>query len=172
MSSSISISNGSNGSNGSSSDLKSFLVNNNILTTMAGVTIAFSTGTMIRSLVGDVILPMFYSFVRTLNSIPIVGFKYKAFAPFTAANFDSFIKELLTWIVVVVITYYFIDYLMKQYFLKGVISHRSHQPQPSSQLLSGSQGQSSQLQQSSVGGVTADDSMMQQQAWAAVIVDS
>jgi large-conductance mechanosensitive channel len=100
-----------------SHDLKSFLINNNILTTMAGVTIAFSTGIMIRSLVGDIILPSFYFLFHMLRDIPYGG-QFSAFAPLSAMNCDNFVKELVTWIVVVIVTYFFIVYVMKQYLLK------------------------------------------------------
>lgn len=99
-----------------SSDWKSFIVNNNILTTMAGVTIAFSTGIMIRSLVGDIILPTIYSIYHSLREIPIVG-GFSAFAPINAMNFDNFLKEVLTWVIVVFVTYIFIAIIMKRYVL-------------------------------------------------------
>lgn len=95
------------------SDIRSFILENNILTTMAGVTIAFSTGTMIRSLVGDIILPLIYSL---LKRSPFK--KSIAFVPINSMHVDTFIKELSTWVVVILVTYWFIAHFMKKYILK------------------------------------------------------
>lgn len=97
------------------SDLKSFLIQNNILTTMAAVTMAFSTGTMIRSLVADIILPGIYflilSRVKVVSSV-ISG----AFAPISHVNIDNFLKEILSWIVVIIVTFILIEYVVRRYF--------------------------------------------------------
>jgi large-conductance mechanosensitive channel len=94
-------------------DLKSFVVGNNILTTMAGVTIAFSTGIMIRSLVGDIILPTLYLLIR--RGQPSVS---GTFAPITRGNVDNYIKELVSWIFVIIFTFIIIEYLVKRMVLK------------------------------------------------------
>jgi len=88
--------------------LKEFIISNNIITTMAAVTIAFSTGTMIRSLAGDIILPALYA---------IIFYRFKrfsgAFAPINKLNTDNFIKELLSWIIVIIITFILIGYVFR-----------------------------------------------------------
>ena len=96
-----------------SNDFKSFLINNNVLTVMAAVTIAFSTGTMIRSLVIDIILPSFYSLL-----ISRVGVLDNAFAPISKLNLDSFIKEIVTWIFVIIFTFILIEYVIRRMMLK------------------------------------------------------
>jgi len=99
------------------SDLKTFLVTNNILTTMASVTMAFSTGTMIRSLVSDIILPSIYGlFVSRIK--PLSGVLSGAFAPINKLNFDNFLKELFQWVVVIVITFMLIEYVVRRWILK------------------------------------------------------
>jgi len=88
------------------SDLKTFIFNNNILGTMGAVTIAFSTGTMIRSLVGELILPSIYSIFNSET----VGF-----AGLTGENVSKFIKEFISWLIVILITFLFIDYVLKRF---------------------------------------------------------
>lgn len=94
-------------------ELKAFLIANNLLTTMAGVTIGFSTGVMIRSLVGDIILPLMYAailqrFKRTSS----------AFAPISKMNLDNFLKDFISWIFVILFTFFLIEYLLRKSFLK------------------------------------------------------
>lgn len=88
------------------SDLKTFIFNNNILGTMAAVTIAFSTGTMIRSLVGELILPSIYSIFNS----GIAGF-----TGLSGENVSKFIKEFISWLIVILITFIFIDYVLKKF---------------------------------------------------------
>lgn len=87
---------------------KDFIISNNIITTMAAVTIAFSTGTMIRSLAGDIILPALYALIFS---------RFKsfsgAFAPINKLNTDNFIKELLSWIIVIIVTFLLIGYVFR-----------------------------------------------------------
>ncbi len=87
-------------------DLKSFIFNNNILGTMSAVTIAFSTGTMIRSLTGELILPSIYSIFNSNNE----GFK-----GLSGLNVSNFIKEFISWLIVIFITFVFIDYILKKF---------------------------------------------------------
>lgn len=101
-------------------DLKSFVVGNNILTTMAGVTIAFSTGVMIRSLVGDIILPGVYTLIR--RGQPSVS---GAFAPISRNNLDTFVKELVSWIFVIIFTFILIEYIVKRMVLRGEVKQAS-----------------------------------------------
>lgn len=111
-----------------SHDLKSFILNNNIMTTMAGVTIAFSTGTMIRSLVGDIVMPALYAFINFLLKRK-VG-EDTAFASISAFGVDKFLKELITWILVIVLTYLFIVYIMKRYVGEPKPKQEDKKPEP------------------------------------------
>lgn len=95
-------------------DFKSFVISNNIATTMAGVTVAFSTGIFIRSLVGDIILPSIYGlFVNKLNINPS-----GAFAPLSKLNVDIFIKEFVSWIFVIIFTFIIVEYVIRRWMLK------------------------------------------------------
>jgi large-conductance mechanosensitive channel len=94
-------------------DFKDFLVNNNILTMMAAVTIAFSTGIMIRSLVGNVVLPGFYWVIRR-QGIPILA----EFAPISATNMSEFLGDAVSWVFVVILTFLLIEYIIRRWLLK------------------------------------------------------
>lgn len=90
------------------SDFKQFVIENNIITTMSAVTIAFSTGTMIRSFVTDIMLPAIYAlFVRRIKTLD------GAFAPISKMNLDNFIKEFVTFIFVVISIFLFIYYFFR-----------------------------------------------------------
>ena len=92
------------------SDFKSFIVENNIIATMSAVTVAFSTGTMIRSFVVDILLPAIYGlFVSKVKVKTLDG----AFAPLSKLNLDNFIKEFVTFIFVVITIFLFIYYFFK-----------------------------------------------------------
>ena len=85
--------------------LSEFVIKHNILTTVAAVTIAFSSGTMIRSLVSDIILPCLYSlFVRNVNELNT------AFKPLSSINVDNFLREFVSWVLVLLVTYFLIEY--------------------------------------------------------------
>jgi large conductance mechanosensitive channel len=98
---------------GFNDSFKAFVIGNNILTVMAAVTIAFSTGTMIRSLVGDIILPAVYAIFASRVSA-LSG----AFAPINKMNLDNFIKEFITWCFVIVTTFLIIEYVIRRWYLK------------------------------------------------------
>lgn len=85
--------------------LSEFIHKHNVLSTMCAVTIAFSTGTMIRSLVSDILMPSLYSlFVRRVNGLNT------AFEPISTMNVDNFIREFFSWIAVLIVTYILIGY--------------------------------------------------------------
>ena len=94
-------------------DFKDFLVNNNILTVMAAVTIAFSTGIMIRSLVGNVILPGFYWLITKQGL-----FIHSEFAPISAKNMSDFVGDAVSWVFVVIFTFLLIEYIIRRWLLK------------------------------------------------------
>ncbi len=76
---------------------------------MAAVTIAFSTGTTIRSLVADIVLPSLYTLF--FKKVKILS---GAFAPISAINVDNFLKELISWVFVVIITFLLIQYVIRR----------------------------------------------------------
>lgn len=96
-----------------SGDFKDFLVNNNILTVMAAVTIAFSTGLMMRSLVGNIILPGLYQVIFKKDSPWL-----QSFAPISASKVSDFIKDGVSWILVILFTFLLIEYVIRRWLLK------------------------------------------------------
>lgn len=92
------------------SDFRSFVLDNNILTSMSAVTIAFSTGTMIRSFVSDIFLPGLYGFF-----IKKTGKLEGAFKPISNINIDNFIKEFITFVFVVISIFVFVYYIFKNF---------------------------------------------------------
>lgn len=96
-----------------SGDFKDFLVNNNILTVMAAVTIAFSTGLMMRSLVGNIILPGLYQAIFKKGSPWL-----ESFSPISAGKVSDFIKDAVSWIFVILFTFLLIEYIIRRWLLK------------------------------------------------------
>lgn len=96
-----------------SNEFKSFIIDNNILTSMAAVTIAFSTGIMVRSFVGDILLPSIYGLFVSRFAVA-----NGAFAPISKLNLDNFLKELVSFIFVVIIVYVIVYYVFKKWLLR------------------------------------------------------
>lgn len=96
-----------------SGDFKDFLVNNNILTVMAAVTIAFSTGLMMRSLVGNIIVPGLYQIIFKKDSPWL-----ESFSPISANKVSDFIKDAVSWIFVILFTFILIEYVIRRWLLK------------------------------------------------------
>jgi large-conductance mechanosensitive channel len=98
---------------GINDSFRAFIIGNNILTVMAAVTIAFSTGTMIRSLVGDIIMPSVY--VLFASKVPVLS---GAFAPINTMNIDNFVKEFVSWCFVILITFLLVEYVIRRWYMK------------------------------------------------------
>lgn len=89
-------------------NLKYFVISNNILPTTAAITIAFSSGIMIRSLIGDIIVPIIYGlFITSMKTKSLKS----AFASITAVNISTFIKEFISWLMVIAVTFILIEYV-------------------------------------------------------------
>jgi large-conductance mechanosensitive channel len=85
--------------------LKSFITENNVVGTCAGVIIALVTKDLILSFVGDIIIPFFVLLflklhIKWLTNILPSG------KPFF--DFNNFIKQTITWILTLVVTFLFI----------------------------------------------------------------
>jgi len=96
------------------SQIKKFIVDNNIVGTSAGVGVGLAAKDAIQSLVGDVLLPSFVAMFRNLNMDNVTQFlpiDKKA-----ELNFISFIKQMITFILVVMVSFLFVklafDYLL------------------------------------------------------------
>jgi len=87
------------------SDLQTFIIDNNIVGTMAGVAIALYTKDLILSLSGDIVIPSIYKLFTLLN----VGWIMTLFPNKIKFNVLGFSRNFISWILGVVITYIFIQ---------------------------------------------------------------
>lgn len=85
-------------------NLTTFIANNNVVGTTAGVCIGIATKELIQSFVGDVIIPgvITLSFMLKLDSIT------KKFPFNNEFNMQTFVKMFITWIFVIIVTFIFI----------------------------------------------------------------
>lgn len=89
-------------------NLASFINSLNILGTTAGVIIAIAAGDMIRSFVRDIIFPSMYYLL-----------KYKIggeFSPIDSAHVSRFGKEVISFIFILMLTYFFIKNILQNFF--------------------------------------------------------
>ena len=86
--------------------LNKFLVDNDIVGTAAGVSIALATKDVIQSLVSDIIIPGIIFLLLKLNIVSLT--KFLMMPGKTKFDFINFIKQFITWIFIIVITYLFV----------------------------------------------------------------
>lgn len=85
-------------------ELNKFLIDNNIVGTAAGVSIALVTKDVIQSLVGDIIIPAIILLLLKLNIHSLT----KILPGKSSFDFTNFIKESISWMFVVIITFVFV----------------------------------------------------------------
>ena len=96
--------------------LKQFIINNGVIGTTAGVCIALVTKDVIQSLVGDVVIPVIIFILSLLKLkflINILPKKEKS-----EINIVNFINQLISWFLVIILTFLFIQYSIK--YLLGI----------------------------------------------------
>ena len=104
-------------------ELRNFIMENNIIGTMAGVAIALYTKDLILSFSGDIIIPLLNKLLLKLNIKALTAVlpnKIKF-------NVTLFLQNLISWFLGVLITYIFIQYTVKALF---GISGKDSQIQP------------------------------------------
>jgi len=86
--------------------LKKFIVDNNIVGTSAGVCIALSVKDGIQSMVGDIIIPSILILIRSLH----IDFlrKYLPENRNSNLNIPEFIKQMITFVLVVIVSFLFV----------------------------------------------------------------
>ena len=101
--------------------LKEFIIDNRIVGTTTGVILAYTALATVRSMVGDILLPLFYFFIivpifriilpisKNLDNDLISHI----FEPVSKLDISNFLKELITFIFIVFTTFFFIQYLFK-----------------------------------------------------------
>ncbi len=96
-------------------EFKKFIVDNGVVGTAAGVSIALVTKDVIQSFVGDIILPSFYFVLAGLHITKVTNMlPGKHFIDLT-----NFMKQIITWVLVVIITYLFITITFKSLLGNG-----------------------------------------------------
>ena len=85
-----------------------FIVDNGIAGTAAGVSIAVSTKDLITSFVSDILIPLIYLFLIKINATAV-----KILPESSKIKGMAFIQHFITWILVIVITFLFIQYFFK-----------------------------------------------------------
>jgi len=90
-------------------DLKNFVLDNNIIGTMSGVAIALYSNQLISSLSGDIIIP----FIFLILSILIIQWLTKILPNKVKFNFIEFFRNFISWLLGVLITYSFIQITIK-----------------------------------------------------------
>jgi len=95
-------------------DLKSFIVDNGILGTMAGISIGIATRDLISSLVGDIIIPLIIVLlvrlnIKSLTSILPGNGK-------STIDITNFIKQFVSWILIIIISFIFIKTAVEKIF--------------------------------------------------------
>ncbi len=101
-------------SNNTFSQLKKFIVDNNIVGTAAGVCVGFAAKDVIQSMVSDIIVPAILFPLRKLH----IDF-FKKYLPETSKNsldLGTFIRQLISFIIILVVSFIFVkvcfDYLL------------------------------------------------------------
>jgi large-conductance mechanosensitive channel len=93
-------------------DLKKFIIDNNIIGTMAGVAIALYTKDLILSFSSDIVVPLINKLLLKLNIKPLT-----AILPHNVKfNITIFLQNFISWFLGVLITYIFIQYTVKKLF--------------------------------------------------------
>ena len=86
--------------------LNKFLVDNDIVGTAAGVSIDLATKDLIQSLVSDIIIPGIIFLLLKLNIVSLT--KFLMMPGKTKFDCINFIKQFITWIFIIIITYIFV----------------------------------------------------------------
>ncbi len=87
-----------------------FIVDNGIAATAAGVSIAVTTKDLVTSFVGDILIPLIYLLLIRVNSTAA-----KILPTHTKLNGIAFIQQFITWILVILITFVFIQYFFSNF---------------------------------------------------------
>ena len=93
-------------------EIQQFIIDNNIIGTMAGVAIALYTKDLILSFSSDIVVPLINKLLLKLNIkslTAILPHKVKL-------NITVFLQNLISWFLGVLITYIFIQYTVKKIF--------------------------------------------------------
>ena len=109
------------------SDFKSFLVNNGVIASTAGITIGFATATFVKSLVADIVLPSIFLLISKGSGV--VSKDGSFLTKFLAKKeymFTNFISETITWIFIVLTAFFLLNFFYDHYIKnKPIISQET-----------------------------------------------
>jgi large-conductance mechanosensitive channel len=114
--------NGIGNLNSGVSQIKKFIIDNNIVGTSAGVGVGLAAKDAIQSLVNDILLPFFVVLFRYLNIES--ASKFLPVGEKAELNFVSFIKQMITFILVVTVSFLFVKLAFD--YLLGVDTSKKH----------------------------------------------
>lgn len=110
-------------------DFKKFMMKNNIVITAAAITIGIASAAFIKSFVGSILMPSVYLVIGKIILQNLNNKLYKSvtdiFGDKVDFDFDSFIKDLVTWIFIVVAAYFIMDFVVRRWLL-GPSNDDSH----------------------------------------------
>jgi large-conductance mechanosensitive channel len=98
-------------------ELNRFLIENNIIGTIAGVCIGVATKDLIFSLVGDIIVPLIILGGLKMN----IKYLNKILPGKSSIDFNNVIKTIIGWILVIIVTFTFLK-ISFELFLGNKIS--------------------------------------------------
>jgi large-conductance mechanosensitive channel len=88
--------------------LKQFIVDNGVIGTTAGVCIALVTKDLIQTLISDIIMPLIIILLTFVKVKALI----KILPPTSGLNIIHFLNQLITWIIMIVVTFLFISYFV------------------------------------------------------------
>lgn len=92
--------------NDSMGEIQKFIIDNNIIGTTAGVCVALAAKDGIESFVGDIIIPSLLILLRALHIDTLT--KYLPTNRGTTFNVTNFIKQMITFILIIIISFLFV----------------------------------------------------------------
>lgn len=96
-----------------SEELKNFIVSNKIIGTCIGVIMAYAATDVIKSIIGDILLPAFTLILYYIILGPI--FKMKPAKEYKL-NVFAFLKSLFSFTLILIVTYIIIKYIVMNWF--------------------------------------------------------
>lgn len=93
------------------SSFTKFVADNGILAASAGITIGFATATFVKSFVADVIMPIIFLIIVSMNK-KASSFLGK-FLSSTDLRFANFVSELITWVFIILTAFLVIEVIRR-----------------------------------------------------------
>lgn len=108
-------------------DFKKFLLNNNIVITAAAITIGIASAAFIKSFVGSILMPSVYLLIGRILLQNVNNKLYKSvtdiFGDKVSFDVDLFLKDLITWVLIVIAAYFIMDILVRRWLLGNRTQH-------------------------------------------------